>query len=106
VSTPPAPSRPAAAACAPPQHVAVIDAVGAQHHREEHRHHLAARVGSARPVPTQPDQPLREGLDSQALRERRDQRIPASETTRSSSKITRSPSSQTGSSSCTTKVTS
>ena len=39
------------------QHVGVVDAVGTQHHRVQHRHHLAARVRSARPVATQPHQP-------------------------------------------------
>ena len=59
-----------------PQHIAVVDAVGAQHHREQQRHHLAARVGRARPIAPQPHQPTRERLDPQPRRERRDQRDP------------------------------
>ena len=55
----------------------VIDAVGAQHHREQQRHHLAARVRRARPVATQPHQTAGQRLDPEPLRERRDQHDPS-----------------------------
>jgi hypothetical protein len=56
-----------------PEHVDVIDAVCAEHHREDQCHHLAARVRGARPIAPQPHQPPRERLDSQALGKRGDQ---------------------------------
>ena len=59
-----------------PQHVAVVEAVGAEHHREQQRHHLATRVRRARPVAPQPHRTLRERLDPQPPSERRDQRDP------------------------------
>jgi hypothetical protein len=59
-----------------PEHAAVVDAVGAQHHRKQQRHRLASRVGRARPVAPQPHQPGRQGLDSQPLGDRRDQHHP------------------------------
>lgn len=55
------------------QHARVVDAVGAEHHRKQQRHHLATRVGGARPVAAQPHQIARQRLDSQASRERRDE---------------------------------
>jgi hypothetical protein len=70
----PAAQQPARAARA--QHAAVIDAVGAQHHRVEQRHHLAARVGATRPIATQPHAVLRERLDTEAPGERRDEHHP------------------------------
>jgi hypothetical protein len=57
-----------------PEHVGVVDAVGAKHHRQQQRHHLAARVGGARPAAAQPHQPCRPRLDPEPLRERRNQR--------------------------------
>jgi len=56
-----------------PEHVAVVDAVGAEHHRVDQRHHLAPRVGSTCPVAAQPHKLPSERLDTQPLRERRDQ---------------------------------
>jgi hypothetical protein len=67
---------PAAGACAAPQHTRVVDRVGAQQHRVDERHHLAARVRSARPVSPQPDQTPRQRLNSEPPRERRDQHHP------------------------------
>jgi len=58
------------------QHVAVIDVVGAEHHRVDQRHHLAARVGGPGPVATQPHQIPGQRLDTKALRKRRDERDP------------------------------
>ena len=62
---PPRPTR--------PQQLAVIDAVRAQHHRKQQRHHLAARVRGARPIPAQPHQPPGQSLDPEPLGERRHQ---------------------------------
>ncbi len=70
----PATQQPARAAG--PQHVAVIDAVSAERHREDQRHHLAARAARARPLGPQPHQPLRERLDPQPFRDRRRQHNP------------------------------
>ena len=96
----PAAQQPARAARA--QHVAVIDAVGAQHHRVDQRHHLAARVRRARPVTPQPHQLAAPAPRSPAAaRASRPARSRRRDTTRSSSNSTRTPSSPTGSSSCT-----
>ncbi len=65
------PARPARA-----QHARVVDAVGAQDHRVEDRHHLAAHIRRARPVTTQPHQTSCQRLDTEPLRDRRDQRDP------------------------------
>jgi hypothetical protein len=43
----------------------IIDAVRAQHHREDQRHHLARSVRGTRSIPSQPRQPPRERLDPQ-----------------------------------------
>jgi hypothetical protein len=59
-----------------PEHAAVIDAVRAPKHRVENRHHLAPDVDGARPVPTQPDQLLRERLDTKSSGERCDHHQP------------------------------
>jgi hypothetical protein len=68
------PSSPARASR--PQHVAVIDTVGAQNHREHERHDLAARVRSPRPIAPQPHQIPRERLHAETLGERRDEHHP------------------------------
>ena len=70
----PAAEQPARATRA--QDIAVIDAVGAQDHRVQQRHHLAPGVRSARPVTTQPHPILRERLDTESLGERRDEQNP------------------------------
>jgi hypothetical protein len=54
-----------------PEHIGVVDAVGAQHHRVDHGHHLAPRVCRPRPVAPQPHQPLREQLDPKPPSQRR-----------------------------------
>jgi hypothetical protein len=59
-----------------PEHAAVLDAVRPEHHREQDRHHLAARVGRSRPVATQPHQTPRQRLDPEAPSERRDEHHP------------------------------
>jgi hypothetical protein len=100
----PAPEQPPGAPG--PEHVGVVDAVGAQHHRNDKRYHLAPRAGRPGPIAAQSHQIPRQRLDPQPLGQRRDQRDPACETTRSSSNSTRSPSSPTATSSCTKKVTS
>lgn len=55
------------------QHLAIINAVRAQHHREQERHHLSPGVRRSRPLPPQPHQPPRHLLDLKPLGERRDQ---------------------------------
>jgi hypothetical protein len=55
-----------------PQHVGVVDAVGAQHHRIQQRHDLAPRVGGAGTVAAQPHELHGQRLDPQAAGERRD----------------------------------
>jgi hypothetical protein len=70
----PAPEQPARTARA--QDIAVIDAVSAQHHRVQQRHHLAARVRATRPITTQPHPIPRERLDTKPLGERRDEHHP------------------------------
>ncbi len=88
------------------QDLAVIDAVRAEHHREHQRRHLAPGVRGARPLASQPDQPPRRASIPKRLARVATSITPASETARSSSNSTRRPSSPTGSSSCTLKVTS
>jgi hypothetical protein len=56
-----------------PQHLAVIDAVRAEHHREQQRHHLAPRVRGTRTVVPQPHQPPSQHLDPQPLSQHRDE---------------------------------
>ncbi|HEV7806120.1 MAG TPA: hypothetical protein VGO80_09890 [Solirubrobacteraceae bacterium] len=70
----PATEQPARAPC--PQHAGVINAVGAQDHRVDERHHLAPRIRRARPVATQPHQIARQRLDPQPQRKRRDHHDP------------------------------
>ena len=67
----PATEQPARAARA--QHVAVIDAVGTERHREHQRHHLAARIAHPGPLGSQPHQPLRQLLDPKPRCQRRQQ---------------------------------
>jgi hypothetical protein len=67
----PATKQPAGAPRA--QRVGVIDAVGAQHHRVDHRHHLASSIRGARTIAAQSHQPPCQRLDTQPLRERGDQ---------------------------------
>ena len=57
-----------------PQHVGVIDRVGAEHHRVDQRHHLAPGVGGARQIAWQSHHLPGEGLEPETLRQCRDQR--------------------------------
>jgi hypothetical protein len=66
----PAPEQPAGATGA--QHVTVVDAVRAEHHRVDQRQQLAARVRRPRPVAPQPHQIACQRLDTEPLGERRD----------------------------------
>jgi transposase len=59
-----------------PQHVGVIDAVSANHHREDQRHDLAARVLPPRPVARQHHAVCDQRFDPQPVCQRRDQRDP------------------------------
>ena len=70
----PAAQQPSGAAR--PQDIAIIDAVRAEHHREQQRDHLATGVRGPRPIRPQPDQTPRQRLDPQPLAERRDQHHP------------------------------
>ena len=70
----PAAQQPAGAAR--PQKLTVIDRVGAQEHRVDQRHHLAARVRRPRPVARQAHEPPHKPLDPQPSGERRHQRNP------------------------------
>jgi hypothetical protein len=58
------------------QHLAVVDAIGAEQHREDERHHLPARVRRAGPIARQPHVAADQPLDPQPPGERRDQRDP------------------------------
>ena len=58
------------------QHLAVIDAIGAQQHREDERHYLPARVRRAGLITRQRDVPADQPLDPQPPSKRRDQRHP------------------------------
>jgi hypothetical protein len=70
----PAPEQSARPASA--QHAGVVDAVGAEHHRVDERHHLAPRVGRPGPLAAQPHQIAGQGLDPKPQRERRDHHDP------------------------------
>ena len=63
-------SRPVAAR---PQHIAVIDAISTQNHREHQRHDLAPCVRSPGTIAPQPHQIPRHRLDPEAPSERRDE---------------------------------
>ena len=65
------------------QHVAVVDAVGAQHHRKQQRHHLAPGVRRARPIAPQPHQPPASASIPSRCASVATSATPASETTRS-----------------------
>jgi hypothetical protein len=56
-----------------PEHAGVVDAVGAEDHRGDQRHHLAPRVRRTGPIATQPHHPARERLETEPLRPRRDE---------------------------------
>jgi hypothetical protein len=58
------------------QHVAVIDRVGAQHHREHQAHDLAPRVGRPGQLAAQTHAPSRQTLDPQPPSDRRGQHDP------------------------------
>lgn len=58
------------AGLARPEQVAVIDAIGAQDHRQAHRHHLASRVSRARAI-AEIDALLNELLEPETSREQR-----------------------------------
>ena len=60
-----------------PEHVAVIDAVSAEQHREHERHHLATRVRRPRPIRAQPDQTTSALLDPEPLSQGRDEHNPS-----------------------------
>jgi len=68
------PPQPARAPRAP--QLAVVDAVGAQRHRVDQCHHFASRVRGARAITAQTHEAVRQALDSQPLRKRRDERDP------------------------------
>ena len=70
----PAPEQPPRAARS--QHLAVIDAVGAQRHRVDQRHHLPARVRRTRTIRAQAHTTRDQRLQPQPPGERRDQRDP------------------------------
>lgn len=71
----PAPEQPARAPRS--QHITIVDAVSAEQHREDQRHHLAPRVGRPRPIPAQPHHTTSEILDPEPPRERRDEHDPS-----------------------------
>jgi hypothetical protein len=58
------------------QHARVVNAVGAEHHRKQQRHHLAPRVRGARPIAPQPHTLLRERLNPESPSKRRDNHHP------------------------------
>ncbi len=76
------------------QHLTVIDAIGAEHHPVDQRHHLAPGVRRARTTAAKTHEPADQTLDPQPPGSVAISAIPASETTRSSSKTTRTPSSR------------
>src|ERR1700733_5722758 len=59
-----------------PQNITIIDAVGAEQHREHERHHLPARIRSTRPITTKRHEPAHQLLDPESPRERRNERDP------------------------------